>query len=353
MKNFKIFIFVFIFIILCVIVYNKIIIAPQMNKNSQKELLKNLAVTGYIVKTVKLSNQIETSGTLLAAEQVELQPEISGKITGISFKEGSYVKKGSLLVKLKDDDLQAQLKKLTIQKKIAEKTEERMKQLLSVNGVGQQEYDNASLELNNIKADIEIVQTQIIKTEIKAPFSGNIGLRNVSIGAFISPATVVSSIQSKDSLKIDFYIPEKYSLLVRNGDKIRFKLDASNDIYFGKVYAIESKIDESTRSVLVRAIYDNRKTDLQPGSFAKVFLDLKDIPETMMIPSQSIIPEAKGKKVAVFKNGKSIFKKVITGIRNESEVQILDGLNVGDTVITTGILYIKPDIKIKIKNFVN
>ncbi|MFA6923585.1 MAG: efflux RND transporter periplasmic adaptor subunit [Bacteroidales bacterium] len=353
MKSFKIFISIVIAIIVAIIIYNKIYRAPRINKKSQAEMQKELSVTGYIVKSEKLLSQIEASGTLLSAEQVNLQSEISEKVIKINFKEGSFVNRGAILVKLNDDELQAQLRKLIIQKQVAEATEQRLKQLLSMNGIGQQDYDNALLQLNNIKADIDIVQTQIEKTEIKAPFSGRIGFRNVSIGAYISPGTVISSIQQTDSLKIDFFIPEKYSQIVNAGDKVRFKIDAYNDEFTGKVYAIESKIDEATRSIQVRAIFNNEKAKLQPGTFAKVFLDLKDIPETIMIPTQSIIPEAKGKKVVVCKNGKALFKTVVTGIRSESEVQILEGLEVGDTVVTTGILYLKPDMKLKFKKIAN
>ncbi|MDD5571471.1 MAG: efflux RND transporter periplasmic adaptor subunit [Bacteroidales bacterium] len=353
MKSFRIFIIVVVTIIIAIIVYNKIYRAPRINKKSQAEMQKELPVVGYIVKSEKISSRIEASGTLLSAEQVNLQSEISEKVMKINFKEGSYVIRGAILVKLNDNELQAQLKKLIIQKQMAEATEQRLKQLLSMNGVGQQDYDNALLQLNNIKADIDIVQTQIEKTEIRAPFSGKIGLRNVSVGAYILPSTVISSIQQTDSLKVDFFIPEKYSQVVSEGDEVRFRVDASNNEFTGKVYAIESKIDEASRSIQVRAIFNNTKAKLQPGTFARVFLDLKDIPETIMIPSQSIIPEAKGKKVVVCKNKKALFKNVITGIRNESEVQILEGLEVGDTIVTTGILYLKPDMKLKIKKTLN
>jgi membrane fusion protein, multidrug efflux system len=353
MKIFRIFIIAVILIIAAIIVYNKFIKAPDAIKDMQAGAQKELQVMGYVVKLTKLSNTVEAGGTLLAAEQVNLQPEISEKIKYINFREGAFAGKGTLLVKLNDDDFQAQLKKLNVQKQIAEKTEQRLRQLLSANGIGQQEYDNALLTLDNIKADIEIVQTQIEKTEIRAPFSGKLGLRNVSMGAMVNPNTILTSIQQVDSLKIDFFIPEKYGQCLKPGDIVRFRTDVEKNQLTGKVYAIETSVDESSRSIQVRAMFDNRKNNLQPGSFVKVMLDLKDIPETIMIPSQAIIPEAKGKKVVVCENGKAVFKKVITGFRSESEVQITEGLQEGDTVVTTGILYLKPDLRLKFKKMQN
>lgn len=336
-----------------IIVYNKVLhpkegAAPAAAGGPPKEM----SVTGYIVKAKTLDNNIQASGSLLAYEDVELHPEVSGKIVDLNLQEGKAVSKGTLLVKLYDADLQAQLKKLQVQRVTAEKTAQRLKQLLAINGIGQQEYDNAALQLDNIDADIMITQAAIAKTEVRAPFSGVIGLKNVSLGAVISPATTIATLQQIDQLKIDFTVPEKYTDAVNVGDVIRFTVDGQDETFNGKVYAIEPKIDEATRSVKIRAQVQNSKAKLYPGAFAKIDLGLKSIEGAYMVPTQSIIPEARNKKLIVVKDGKAEFRIVQTGVRSESYIQITEGLNEGDTIVTTAIMYVKPNMGIKVTKIV-
>ncbi len=309
---------------------------------------KEVSVSGFVVKPQSLENSIIASGTLLANEEVELHSEVSGKIIALNLNEGASVVKGTLLVKFFDADLQAQLKKLNAQRETAERTEQRLKQLLAVNGIGQQEYDNALTTLNGIKADIEYTLAQISKTELLAPFNGVIGLKNVSHGAFVSPATTIATLQQIDPLKIDFTVPEKYVTGLSKGDALKFSVDGFKEIFSGKVFAIEPKIDEVTRSVKVRALVQNTKAKLFPGAFAKVDLGLKTIQDALMIPTQCVIPEARNKKVIVVKNGTAKFTVVETGIRNESYIQITRGISAGDTIIATALMYVKPDAGVKV-----
>lgn len=336
-----------------IIVYNKVLHpkeggAPAAAGGPPKEM----SVTGYIVKAKTLDNNIQASGSLLAYEDVELHPEVSGKIIDLNLQEGKAVSKGTLLVKLYDADLQAQLKKLQVQRVTAEKTAQRLKQLLAINGIGQQEYDNAALQLDNIDADIMITQAAIAKTEVRAPFSGVIGLKNVSLGAVISPATTIATLQQIDQLKIDFTVPEKYTDAVSVGDVIKFTVDGQDETFNGKVYAIEPKIDEATRSVKIRAQVQNSKAKLYPGAFAKIDLGLKSIEGAYMVPTQSIIPEARNKKLIVVKDGKADFRVVQTGVRSQSYIQVTDGVNEGDTIVTTAIMYVKPNMGIKVTKLV-
>ncbi len=336
-----------------IIVYNKVLhpkegSAPAAAGGPPKEM----SVSGYIVKAKTLDNNIQASGSLLAYEDVELHPEVSGKIIDLNLQEGKAVSKGTLLVKLYDADLQAQLKKLQVQRVTAEKTAQRLKQLLAINGIGQQEYDNAALQLDNIDADIMITQAAIAKTEVRAPFSGVIGLKNVSLGAVISPATTIATLQQIDQLKIDFTVPEKYTDAVGVGDVIKFTVDGQEETFNGKVYAIEPKIDEATRSVKIRAQVQNSKAKLYPGAFAKIDLGLKSIENAYMVPTQSIIPEARNKKLIIVKDGKADFRVVQTGVRSQSYIQITDGVNEGDTIVTTAIMYVKPNMGLKVMKIV-
>jgi membrane fusion protein (multidrug efflux system) len=305
-------------------------------------------VTACIVKAEKLSNQITASGTIRANEDVQLQPELSGKIVQINFKEGSQVSKGQLLVKINDADLQAQYKKLQLQHTLAEQTMQRQKQLLDINGVSQQEFDLAQSSYNTIKADMDFATAQILKTEIKAPFDGVIGLKNVSEGAFVSPATIVASIQQIDPVKIDFAVPERYSYFLKKNGEVIFSIEGVPGELKGQIYAIEPKIDMTTRTVQVRAICPNSKNNIYPGAFAQVKIQLNDIDAAIMIPTEAIIPDINGQKVFVMKNGKASYARVETGIRTDAKIQITKGLSVGDTVLTTGIMQLKPNAAVKI-----
>lgn len=353
MKKFTWFIIFLLLIIAAIIFYNKIYKSSPVENKPQEGKNKEIKATGFIVTSQKLSNRLEAGGTLLASEEIVLHPEISGRIILLNIDEGNFITKGTLLVKINDSELQAQLQKQQAQKQIAEKNEQRLKELLAINGIGQQDYDASLLQLNNIKADIEITKAQIEKTEIRAPFSGKLGLKQISIGAYVTPATIIASLQQVDILKLDFFIPEKYSSQIKKGATVKFKTDNGNSEFTGRIYAVEPHVDEASRSIQVRASVDNSKGILNPGAFTKIILDINDIPEALLIPSQCIIPEAKGKKIILCKNGFAEFRKVIIGLRSESNVQILEGLQAGDTIAVSGLMFIKPEMKLSFPKIIN
>jgi len=347
MKNKTLYIILFIIVALVLV---KIFLLPA-DKNTPPTPAQmkgqTATATGFVVSSQLMESTISASGTVLANEEVELRPETAGKLVSVGFKEGSVVQKGALLVKIYDTDLQAQLKKLNLQYKLAKEREGRLKGLLGINGVSQEEYDIASNELETITADMDYTKAQISKTEIYAPFTGKIGLKNVSAGNFVNNTNVIASIQQTDILKVDFTIPEKYAALVAPGDTVKFSVEGIREKLTARVAAIEPKIDAETRNIMIRALYDNSKSLVYPGAFAKVELVTKKQP-SLMIPSEAVIPELKGKKVYILKNGKSKSVKVETGVRTDTQVEITNGLAAGDTVITTGIMSLKPDMKVKI-----
>ncbi len=305
-----------------------------------------LPVKGYVLNPRKLDNKVIASGTIAANEEVELRSEASGRITRILFSEGSTVKQGNLLVKINDNELQAQLQRTEYRRKLAEVREERQRKLLEQKAVSQEEYDNALNELNTLKAEIEITRAQIEKTEVRAPFDGQIGLRYVSVGAFITPTTKIATIENIRPVKIDFSVPEKYAGVVRKGDKVLFRVQSEEKKREGVVYAIEPKVDPATRTLPVRAIYPNSEGTVYPGAFAEVELQLQEIDRAFMIPTEALVPELKGQSVFVAKNGKATSRKVEVGIRTDKDVQITSGLNEGDTVITTGILQLRSGMSV-------
>ena len=312
-----------------------------------------MRVDGYIVRTEPFGENIEVPGSIVANETTEVHPEVSGRIIQLNVAEGRYVSKGTLLAKLYDGDLLAQLNKLKIQLSIAEKTEERQAQLLKIQGISQQDYDLSLLNVSNLKADIEIVRTSIAKTEIRAPFSGKVGLKNISPGAFVTPVSIIAIINQMDQLKLDFTVPEKYSGQIKMGQQVVFSYEGSVKSFNAKVIATESSVAENTRSLKIRAQVIGRDEGLIPGSFAKVQLSFAPDPNAILIPTQAVVPQARGKKAILYKAGIAKFVDIETGSRDSARVQVMDGLRAGDTIIVTGLLSVRPDAKIEINKIIN
>lgn len=306
------------------------------------------SVMGFIIVSQQLKEEVVSSGSLLAAEQIDLYPEVSGRITQLNIQEGQPVSKGTLLLKLYDADLRAQLQRLYVQRENAERTEDRNKQLLQRGGISQQEYDIVVTNLKSALADIEVVNANLRRTEIRAPFSGIIGLRNVSPGAYVTPQTLIARLQQTSSLKLDFSVPEKYGPSIKNGNPVTFTIDGIRQAFQGTVYATEPSVDEATRNLRVRARVSNNSSKLRPGTFAKVTLAIQN-ERGLVVPTQAVVPQTRGKQVVLIKNGKAVFQDVTTGIRTANAIQILSGVQAGDTVATTGLLFLKPDGPVKVK----
>lgn len=301
----------------------------------------------YVVSPQSYQEKISVGGTLLANEEVELSSEVAGKVILINFKEGSFVKQGDLLVKINDRDLQAQHSRAKYREKLAKDREKRQKVLLEKQAISQEEYDISLTELNSLVAETQLTQAQIEKTEIRAPFSGEIGLRRVSLGAFISQNQVVATLVDKHLLKLDFAVPEKYFEAMKTQKEVKFTVDGMVDVFSAKVYAMEPRVDPSTRTVHLRAMVPNADFRLVPGAFAKIELNLELDKKAVVIPAVALIAEAQGKKVFVIKNGLAQEQVVETAGRNETAVQIVQGLKVGDTVVVNGIMQIRSGMPLK------
>jgi len=307
-------------------------------------------VNAMVIQPTVLDNRIFTTGTLLAKEEVELRPEVSGRVTRISFAEGSRVKKGDVLLRINDRELKAQLKRKEFEEKEASDKEARMRRLLELKGISQEEYEKAANALGMIKAEKEIIQSQLAKTEIVAPFDGMVGLRYVSEGSYVTSNMLVATMQDVDPIKVEFSVPEKYAKQIKQGRKITVQVGDSGKKYKGSVYAVESKIDLETRTIKARAKIPNPHGDLIPGSFAKVDITLEQLPNAIVIPSESVIPEMSGEKVFICVDGKARSVRVRTGIRTETGVQIVEGLSPQDTLVVTGLLQLTDDKAVQIEN---
>ncbi len=306
-----------------------------------------VSVNYYVVKASTFDNDVFATGKIGALNQIDILSEVGGKVTAIYFKEGETVNKGSVLVKLNDADLQAQLLKSKTQILLSEQKLERLKKLMTINGISKEELDIQENELNSLKADQAYILAQLAKTSIVAPFTGVIGLKNISEGSFVSMNTPIVSLVQTKPLYVEFSVPEKYSNLFTKGIIVKFSNDNSKEQQTATIYAIEPRVDELTKTIKARATY-NGKEHFYPGSFVKVFANLGETKNALMIPTQCVIPTLKGQKVFISKNGIATEAMVTIGVRTDDKIQIIDGINVADTVITTGLLSIKKESPLKL-----
>ena len=315
----------------------------------QSRTKKVLNVNAAIVRPQVLVDEIPIIGSLLPDEEVNLSFETSGKITDINFEEGTQVTKGQLLAKVNDRPLQAQLQRLVAQLKLAEDRVFRQDALLKRDAVSKEAYEQVKTELATLNADIELVRAQIEQTELRAPFDGIIGLRQVSVGTYASPSTIVAKLTKIAPLKLEFSVPESYAKDVKVGTSLNFNLTGSLNKYEAQVYARESSLDPETRSLTIRALYPN-PSGIMPGRYASITLRKQEFENALAIPSEAIVPEMGKDKVFLYKNGKAEPVDIVTGIRTEALVQAVAGLSEGDTVIISGTQQLRTGMAVTIDN---
>ncbi|MDN5286796.1 MAG: efflux transporter periplasmic adaptor subunit [Mucilaginibacter sp.] len=307
-----------------------------------------ISVNIMVVKDTTVNNIIDVTGSIDANEKVSLVSQTAGNITGIYFTEGSKVQKGQLLVKVYNQDLEASLQQVKYQETLAKQNEYRNKILLQKEAISQQEYDTSLTSLNSLRSQGDMIRAQISRTEIRAPFSGTIGLRNVSPGGYLSPQTSIAQLVNIDPAKVTFSVPERYLSIIGPGSKIRFNTESSRENFTATVYAIDPSIDINSRTITVRAKAPNPKGLLTAGSFAKINLTLDQIPKTILLPTQAVIPDLKSNLVYIYHNGVAESRPVKTDMRTDTKIQVIDGLKPGDSVVISGIIQMRPKVPLKI-----
>lgn len=303
-----------------------------------------------IASLQKVDNTVEASGTVIANENVELHPEGSGRLTYLNVPEGRFVKKSTVLAKINSADLAAQYQKSKVQLQLYQKTEESLRKLIVVGGINQNDYDIAVNQVNSTKADMAYTQTLIDKTVIRAPFDGTLGLRLVSPGAYVTPSSVIASLQQLGKAKIDFTLPEQYRDLIKVGDFVDVEVDAASEAkQRALIIAIEPQANTQTRNLSVRAILAGNTAN--PGAFVKVFVGAAGTGKSaVMVPTNTIIPNDLNNQLIVIKKGKPVFMNVTTGIRQANNVEVTKGVNAGDTIVVTGVLFVRPNSPVKIRS---
>lgn len=322
--------------------------ATSMAQAPARNARNILNVNGLVIRPQNLTDGITMVGSLLPDEEVNLTFETSGKIVGIYFNEGSMVKKGQLLAKVNDKTLQAQLSRYQAQLKLAKDRVYRQSALLEKDAVSKEAYEQAKTELATLEADIEIVRSNIALTELRAPFDGKIGIRNVSEGTYASPNVEIARLTKIRPLKIEMHVPERYADQVKKGTGLSFNVEGRTDTLQAEVYAKESKVDTETRTMLVRALYPNENGSLQPGRFVTAHIRMQDIDGAIAIPTEAIVPEMGIDKVFLYRKGKATAVAVKTGLRTDALIHIVEGLEMGDTIITSGTLQLREGLPVKL-----
>jgi membrane fusion protein (multidrug efflux system) len=324
---------------------------PAVDKSKQANAGNKgpIAIDASIAVLSPFQQTVEANGIIQSNQQVDIQSELSARVVSINIPEGKMVKAGTLLVKLYDDDLQAQLRKVSAQLNIAQGNEKRLKTLYDVKGINQQDYEAALSQKLSLEADLDYIKSMIKKTEIRAPFDGMIGLRRISLGAMLTPQTIITTLQEQTQLKVDFVLPEQQASTLKVGNTVQVKFNQGQTV--AKVIAIEPRVESGTQNVQVRAMIQSAESHLSPGAFVKVVLDVAKNKASILVPTQSVIPDARNKKIAVIHNGVVQMTVVETGYRGTDNIEIVSGLNVGDTFAVSGILYLKPKAEVSIQKF--
>jgi membrane fusion protein (multidrug efflux system) len=333
---------------LCVLIFSNC-----KNKSSGTSTAKSEKVVPIvdiiIASPETISNVVEANGTVIAEEYVELRPEISGRLTYLNVPEGKNIAKGTIIARVNDADLRAQIAKSKVQLELAQTTVDRYKKLLDINGLNQADYDAAVNQVNSLRADIVYTQALVDKTVIRAPFSGVAGLRGISPGAYVSPSTVIATLQQTNQVKIDFTLPDTYGNIIKKGMLVTVEVDAATkDVRKAIVVATEPGANTDTRNLKVRALLQGGTAN--PGAFVKVHIDAGQSRTSIKVPTNCIIPDDKNNQVVLVKNGMASFVNIKTGIREASTVEVVQGVKAGDSVVVTGVLFARPKNPVQVRS---
>ncbi len=309
-----------------------------------------LPITVYVADRGIVKDGIRVIGSLLPNEVVNIASELAGKVERINFTEGEFVQAGTVLVKLNDDELQVQLARAEYQMKLTREKLQRQKILLDKEAVSREDYDQVQTEFNVLTQDIAQIKVKIDKTEIKAPFNGIIGLRDISLGAYLQPGSKIASLVDIAKLKLEFAINEKYVTNNLIGKDAEFSVEGVSKTFRATVYAAEPSLDTKTHTMLLRAMFNNTGNKLKPGMSAKVLFSSSKRDESILIPNEAIVQSAKGRTVWVKKEGKAISVPVNIGIRTEDMIEIRRGLEQGDSIIITGLMQLRENLPVTATN---
>lgn len=303
-----------------------------------------IAVDVARVASARLVDDINAVGSIRSNESVVVRPEISGRIVKLNFSDGQQVKKGQLLIAFDATVNQAEVQQAKAELGIARANFERTADLARQKFMSDRARDESLANVQVLEAKLALAQARLSKLEIRAPFSGVVGIRNVSIGDYVKDGTDLINLEDISSVKVDFRVPEKYSDVIRKGQALEVTVDALPGKPFrAKVDAVDPQVDSAGRSALLRGRIDNPEGRLKPGMFARVKLILAERDNALVVPEEAIVPQ--GGKTTVWKvvDGNAVRTEVKTGLRRAAKVEITEGLALNDVVVTAGQIRLSKD----------
>lgn len=308
-----------------------------------------IAVTYAIVRDTVFTRSIIVTGNLAPRDMVRIAPEIAGRIISLSFTEGARISQGQVIAKLDDSELQAQLTKLKALLALAETNAKREKSLLLGGGTSQELFERAENNVTTILADIAVVKSAIAKTSIKAPFSGTVGIKQLSKGSYVSPGSVITELVNTQPIRIEASIPERHGMHLKKGMTIQFRQAGDATMHEAVIHAINPLIDNTTRTIGIVALNKNIRNEFKPGAFAEVILPMSNPEPAILIPNEAAVPDIRGQRVFILRNGKAIPQPIVTGMRTDASLEILKGISIGDSLIISGASLVKPNAPVKAK----
>ena len=307
-------------------------------QNAPANTNRVVSADGFRVEPSSYNVQIRSTGELTPFEEVELRTPVAGNVMSIHFEEGQWVQQGALLVKIDSRTWEAQKKGLEAQLHSAENELKRQQELLLIEGTSLEAVEQVQTRVSSLKAQIEELAVRIDLSHIRAPFSGNLSMRNFSRGAFLSQGEIITRLVQNRKLKVSFDIPARYAGLAREGLQVKVVSSSTGDTVPASVYAVDPFINSQTRSLGLRGVIENVNAGFIPGDFAQVLMDVERNEGALLVPAESIISELNAQIVFVASNGKAERRTVEIGTRTPGRVHITRGLAQGDTVLITGLM---------------
>jgi len=316
--------------------------APEQQRGDFAIPVRTQAVTEETIV-----DQIELVGNLLANESVEIRPEVAGILEEVLFEEGDEVKKGMAIARIDREELGAEYSEAEANLRLAKSNYDRVEKLFKQRTISRQEYDEARRQYNTARAIAERIASRLEETEILAPFDGRMGERHVSPGQYVDSAVVLAELVDATPVKAEFMVPERFVSELDKGKKVKIEVGAyPNDIFEGEVYFIAPSVDPATRTILLKATVPNEQHLLKPGMFASLNLILSEEGKSVVIPEEALTLISQKPAVFVVSDGKAEMRRVKTGIRAPGKIQILEGLQSGETLITAGLQKIRDGVPV-------
>ncbi len=334
--------------VLGIVVFGLALFSSCREQSSSERERSPMKVEVILAKPSPLSVLVTSTGDLLPNEQVEIKSPVSGNVMSIHFKEGQFVQEGDLLVKIDDRTWRARLGGLEAKLASSKSELKRKANLLKIEGASEEDVDQARAAVEDLQSQVNEIRVMIDLASVKAPFSGQLGMRDFSLGAYLNQGVTITTLAQTNPLKVDFTIPAKYASKIRKEMQVNIGTNDREKISVATIYAIDPVVSSSTRSLRARALMPNPGQEFISGDFVQVSVKIEQTSEALLIPSESVIPELNTHVVYKVKQGKAAKTDVTIGTRTESEIQITSGLETGDTVIVTGLLEINDGDKVEV-----